>query len=107
RFAPFLALLLALAAGLSPGPAAAADSAVVLMYHRFGEDAFPATNIRLAQFEAHLEELKRGDYTVLPVPEIVAAIRSGRDLPERTIGITIDDGYRSIYTQAWPRLRAA
>lgn len=88
-------------------PALAADSAVILIYHRFGEDTFPSTNIRLEQFEAHIAELKSGRYTVLPVPEIVAAIREGRDLPDRTVGITIDDGYASIYTEAFPRLRDA
>lgn len=89
------------------GPASAADSAVILMYHRFGESAFPSTNIRLAQFEAHIAELASGPYTVMSVPDIVAAIREGRELPDRTVGITIDDGYRSIYTEAWPRLRRA
>jgi peptidoglycan/xylan/chitin deacetylase (PgdA/CDA1 family) len=89
------------------GPAAAADSAVILIYHRFGESAFPSTNIRLAQFEAHIAELSSGPYTVMSVPDIVAAIREGRELPDRTVGITIDDGYRSIYTEAWPRLRRA
>jgi len=89
------------------GPAGAADSAVILMYHRFGETAFPSTNIRLAQFEAHIAELSSGPYTVMSVPDIVAAIREGRELPDRTVGITIDDGYRSIYTEAWPRLRRA
>jgi peptidoglycan/xylan/chitin deacetylase (PgdA/CDA1 family) len=43
----------------------------------------------------------------MSVPDIVAAIREGRELPDRTVGITIDDGYRSIYTEAWPRLRRA
>ena len=33
-------------------------AATVLMYHRFGESAFPSTNIRIKQFEAHLNELK-------------------------------------------------
>ncbi len=87
--------------------AQAADSAVILMYHRFGESAHPSTNIRLDQFEAHIEELQSGGYTVLPVPDILAAIRSDRPLPDRTIGITIDDAYLSVYTEAWPRLRAA
>ena len=87
--------------------AVAADSAVVFMYHRFGEPSFPATNIRLDQFQAHLDELASGEYTVLPVPEIVAAIKAGRPLPAGAVGITIDDAYRSVYTEAWPRLTAA
>lgn len=89
------------------GLAQAADSAVILQYHRFGETSFPSTNIRLKQFEAHIKELTSGPYTVLPVPEIVAAIREKRPLPDRTIGLTIDDGYLSVYAEAFPRLRDA
>ncbi len=100
--------MLALAIWVStPNPAAAADSAVILIYHRFGETSFPSTNIRLDQLEAHIAELTSGPYTVLPVPEIVSAIREGRPLPDRTVGITIDDGYKSIYTEAFPRFQAA
>lgn len=100
------ALVLAVTA-LLPAPCAAAGSAVVVMYHRFGEDKFPSTNIRLEQFEAHLEELRTGGFNVLPVPAIVDAIRKGDALPDRAVGITIDDGYLSIYTEAWPRLKQA
>ncbi len=88
-------------------PALAADSAVVLMYHRFGEANYPSTNVTLEQFEAHIEELTSGPYTILPLPDIVAALRDGRALPDRTIGISIDDAYRSVLDNAWPRLKAA
>lgn len=101
------ALAIAAAALATPGPAAAADSAVVLMYHRFGESAYPSTNIAIDQFEAHLAELGNGGYAVLPVPEILAALRRGAPLPERTVGITIDDAFLSVYRRAWPRLKAA
>ena len=56
------------------------------MYHRFGEDRYPSTSVTLAQFEAQIEHLASGGYTVLPVPEIIAALDSGRPLPERTDG---------------------
>ncbi len=88
-------------------PALAADSAVFLMYHRFGESDYPSTNIRLEQFEEHIKELSTGGYSVLPAEQAVEALRNGRQLPDRTVVITIDDGYRSIYTEAWPRLKAA
>ncbi len=90
-----------------PLPVQAADSAVILMYHRFGESAHPSTNIRLDQFDAHLEELQSGGYTVLSVREILATLQAGQALPERTVGITIDDAYLSVYNEAWPRLRRA
>ncbi len=92
---------------VAPARAAAANSAVVIVYHRFGEKTLPSTNIRLEQFEAQIKELKSGPYTVLPLPEIVRALKSGRPLPKRTVGISIDDAYLSAYTQAWPRLREA
>lgn len=94
-------------AGQTASTAQAASSAVILMYHRFGESNLPSTNIRLEQFDAHLKELANGKYTVLPVELIMRAMKNGDSLPDRTIGITIDDGYRSIYNQAWPRLKKA
>ena len=102
-----VALFLAAVAGAEVAPAAAGDSAVVLAYHRFGETAHPSTNIRLAQFDAHIETLVRGGYKVLPLPEIVAAIRERRALPERAVAITIDDAFLSVYAEAWPRLERA
>ncbi len=94
-------------AAAPPSVALAENSAVVLMYHRFGEGKYPSTNVTIAQFEAHIRELKSGAYTVLPVPRIIEALRRGTSLPERTVGLTIDDAYLSVYTEAWPRLKAA
>ncbi len=103
-----LGAALAAAALASVAPAAgAADSAVIFMYHRFGEGDLPSTNIRLDQFEAHLAEIATNKYTVLPLGDIAAALRGGTPLPERAIAITIDDAYLSVYTEAWPRLKAA
>lgn len=99
--------LAALAAVVPVGLAWAADAAVIVMYHRFGEGAYPSTNTRLDQLDAHIAELARGGYTVRPVTDIVAALKAGAPLPDRTVGITIDDAYASVYANAWPRLRAA
>ena len=88
-------------------PAAADSAAVVLMYHRFGESDYPSTNTTLEQLDAHIAELTSGAYTVMAVPDIVAAVREGRPLPDRTVGLTVDDAYLSVYREAWPRLKAA
>jgi len=101
------ALSAILASVVSTPIARAADSAVILTYYRFGEDNFPSTNIKLAEFDAHLKELTSGRYHVLPLLDVLSSIRAGKSLPERTIAITMDDGFSSVYTQAWPRLRAA
>lgn len=104
-----LALSLAVTVG-APLPAHTAEpqsSAVVVMYHRFGESVHPSTNIRLDQFEAHLAELAKPQYTVLPIPEIVARLRARQPLPDRTVGISIDDAFLSVYAEAFPRLKKA
>lgn len=90
-----------------PGTAAQMDgrSAVVLMYHRFGEDDFPSTSIGLDQFAAHVAALEEGGHTVVPLSDVVAALRGQVTLPDRAVAITIDDAYSSVYAHAWPVLR--
>ena len=101
RFVAMLVLLLSFL-----GSAFAADHAVILMYHRFGEDRLPSTNIRLDQFDAHLEKLSNGNYSVWPLAKIVDHLQKDIPLPDRTVAITIDDAYLSVFTKAWPRLKA-
>lgn len=81
--------------------------AVVIVYHRFGENDYPSTNVTMEQFRAHVNELKTGGYTVMSLPKIVAALRNGTALPERTVGLSVDDAYASVYTEAWPILKEA
>lgn len=101
-------LLLALMA-CGPDPTEqprAENSAVVFMYHRFGEDAYPSTSIGRTQFEAHLELLQSEGFTVVPLSDVLAAVQGGAALPSRAVAITVDDAYRSVYEVAWPMLEA-
>ncbi len=97
------AALLLSSIGYSPG--ADAD-AVAFMYHRFGESGFPSTNVRIEQFEAHLDHLVEAGYRVRSLDWIVERLEAGEAIPDRTVAITIDDAYLSVYTEAWPRLKA-
>jgi peptidoglycan/xylan/chitin deacetylase (PgdA/CDA1 family) len=102
----FLAFALALAT-LTP-VSAAASSAVVIMYHRVGEEAeYPSTSVSIEQFEAHIALLTGGAYTVWSLEKIVEVFKSGEKVPDRTVAITFDDAYRTVYETAWPRLREA
>lgn len=87
--------------------ASMASAASILMYHRFGEGNLPSTNIRIEQLEAHIALLTSGPYTVLPLDEVVLALRYGTPLPPYTVVITVDDAYRSFVTEGWPRFKAA
>ncbi len=106
-----LAALAGVWTAAAASPAAADDggggSAVVVVYHRFDEPEHPTASISTARFEAHLAELAKPRYTVLPLPEIVARLRGGEKLPDRAVGIAIDGAFLSAYEKAWPRLRDA
>jgi len=116
RFITFLGIFLS-ALGLFIAPVSAQnvstqnyepdDGASVIMYHRFGEADYPSTNTRLDQLEAHIAELKNGDYSILSVGEIITRLKSNQRFPSRSIAITIDDAYTSVYTEAWPRFKKA
>jgi len=97
---------LAVSALLSASVASAADSVVVLMYHRFGEDRYPSTSIATEQFDAHLRFLESGGFTVVSLAAVLTALEGSASLPERAVAITIDDAYSSVYDVAFPRLAA-
>jgi peptidoglycan/xylan/chitin deacetylase (PgdA/CDA1 family) len=105
--ATFLGVLCATAVLPETARAAEENGAIVLMYHRFGEIDYPSTNVLLAQVDAHIKILKEGNFTILPLPDIISAFENGDTLPDRTIAITIDDAFQSIYDVAWPKFREA
>ena len=79
--------------------------AVVLMYHRFGNDRHPSTSVRMEQFEDHIEYLKEEDFNIWPLERVVEYLLEGRDFPDRTVAITIDDAYPTVYENAYPRFK--
>lgn len=105
RVRRLLVLVLLSVSGLM---AAGADqSAVVLLYHRFGEDDYPSTNIRLEQLDAQIAMLTSGGYHFMSLGEIARRIKAKETLPERTVAIAVDDAYKSVVDHGWPRFKAA
>ena len=106
-----VAVVVSMAApGVAGAPGATAvggGGAVIFAYGRIGDDRGTGSSISIDQFEDHLDELKDGDYQIVPLPQGVEALRSGTVLPDRTVAITIDDVTPSAYREAYPRLRAA
>jgi len=77
----------------------------VLIYHRFGEDKYPSTNVSVERFQEQMVYLKENNYQVIPLSALVESLQSSNPLPDKTVVITIDDGYRSVYEHAWPILQ--
>lgn len=103
----FAALLLAL--GLSAPTAQAA--LLVLSYHDIRDDVAPKGDpdpyaVSTTHFAQHLDWLRAHGYRPVSVQAVLDA-RAGRaPLPDRAVLLTFDDGLRSVYTHAFPLLRA-
>ena len=82
-----------------------ARSAVVLQYHHISNETPASTSISPERFAMHLEYLGESGFDVVPLQELVAALRNGETLPDKTAAITFDDGYISIHDTAWPLLK--
>lgn len=80
-------------------------SAVILMYHHVSATTPRITSLNADEFRQHLAYLRDNDFNVMPLEDIVSALRSGAALPDRTAAITFDDGYRNNYDTAYPMLR--
>lgn len=98
-------LVVGMFCGWAPPAHAGSDSAVIFMYHRFGDGRFPSTNIRMEQFKEHVAYLEENGYRVAPLDEVVATLKSGDTFAEKTVALTMDDAYASVYEHAWPILR--
>jgi len=75
------------------------------MYHKFGVSKYPSTSVTIDQFDDHLKELSKTKYSVEPVEFIIDTIINDGDLPENTIGISIDDADKSFYEVGWPKFK--
>ena len=78
--------------------------AVILAYHRLGEDSYDHSTLDEETFTTHIERILADGYTVMALPDIIDAIKSDRSLPQQTIGITFEGGYKSILKYAVPLL---
>lgn len=78
--------------------------ATILIYHHFGDDRYPTTNVSIERFREQLAYLVENDYRVIPLAELVASLDQGAPLHPKTVVITVDDGYRTTY-DAWSILR--
>jgi peptidoglycan/xylan/chitin deacetylase (PgdA/CDA1 family) len=84
--------------------ATAEDHAVVLIYHHVSDRTPASTSVTPEVFERHLAYLDENDFTVVALSELVQSLAEGRALPPRSVALTFDDGYASVYREALPRL---
>jgi peptidoglycan/xylan/chitin deacetylase (PgdA/CDA1 family) len=80
------------------------DSGILsLMYHRFNENKYPSTNIQMDVFKKHIETIKNTGYKFYDPKSFISEFNLPKN--EKKILLTIDDGFKSFYEEAWPYLK--
>ena len=74
-----------------------------LMYHRFNENKYPSTNIKMNIFHEQMEIIKNLNYKFYNPKYLINEFDNVKN--EKKILITIDDGFKSFYNEAWPYLK--
>ena len=76
---------------------------ISLMYHRFEENKYPSTNIRISDFKRHLQIIQNNNIKFINPKNFEEEIKINKK--QRKILLTIDDGFLSFYENAWPILK--
>lgn len=81
------------------------NQAVILQYHHVATNTPAITSISPDDFKVHMDYLLDNNFNILPIEEIISSLQNDEQLPNYTAAITFDDGYLSVYTEAFPVLR--
>ena len=76
---------------------------ISLMYHRFEENKYPSTNIRIQDFKSQIDLVKNSGIKFISHKEFEEFVNI--DNSDKKILLTIDDGFSSFYNKAWPILK--
>ncbi len=73
------------------------------MYHRFEENKYPSTNIRINDFKLHINAIKDSGLEFISHKQFDEYIKKNNNT--KKVLLTIDDGFSSFYKNAWPILK--
>ena len=73
------------------------------MYHRFEENKYPSTNIKISDFIKQIDLIKKNGFNFVDPSNFENSLINLKD--KKKIMLTIDDAFSSFYEQAWPILQ--
>jgi len=76
---------------------------ISIMYHRFDENKYPSTNIKIEDFKSHINLIKDSNFKFISHKEFEESLNKNN--LNKKILLTIDDGFSSFYQKAWPILK--
>ncbi|MCB1093822.1 MAG: polysaccharide deacetylase family protein, partial [Verrucomicrobiae bacterium] len=78
----------------------------VLGYHDFSPN-LPETAMRISteKFRQQMQTIRQLGIPVISMADFIAWKNGERDIPQKAILITIDDGWKTVYEEAYPVLK--
>ena len=73
------------------------------MYHRFEENKYPSTNIRISNFKKQVDLIKNNNFYFVNANKFENDLKFNKE--KKKILLTIDDAFLSFYQNAWPILK--
>jgi peptidoglycan/xylan/chitin deacetylase (PgdA/CDA1 family) len=77
----------------------------ILTYHNLGEQAKGRLVLAVASFREQMRYLKTNGYRVVSLADFIEFTRLNRQLPQRAVVLTFDDGYHAFKDYAYPVLK--
>jgi len=88
-----------------------AQSAAILVYHRITDDVadsdaaiLPDAGVSVTCFRRQMSFVKQ-KMNPVPLRDLAKCLREGRQMPERAVAVTFDDGYEDNHRLAYPVLK--
>ncbi|WOB47288.1 polysaccharide deacetylase family protein [Veillonella atypica] len=78
----------------------------VLNYHQVNDKYHSALTLDVAQFKKQMEYLHNEGYHTISLDDLYAYVTEGKELPDKPIVLTFDDGYIDNYEDVLPILES-
>tara|TARA_A100001011_G_scaffold385001_1_gene458380 strand:- start:882 stop:1895 length:1014 start_codon:yes stop_codon:yes gene_type:complete len=79
------------------------NGTISLIYHRFDENKYPSTNIKMDIFKEQIEMIKKNRFEFSIPSKFDQNFNTSK--VDKKILITVDDAFSSFYKNAWPYLK--
>ena len=76
-----------------------------LMYHKFEENKYPSTNVKIKEFEKQIRMIRKMNLDFISIEEFDDYVHGMRELHNKRVLLTVDDAWASFYRHAWPILK--